>query len=101
MLITFTCFKSEFDNAEEVTTQLHCIFVCQEEKARVIQTLLFVAGINTLLQTFFGTRLPVVMGGSYTFVAPTISIILAGRYNDVADPHEVLLPNRLVFLINL
>jgi nucleobase transporter 1/2 len=73
-------------------------FVSQEEKARVIQTLLFVAGINTLLQTFFGTRLPVVMGGSYTFVAPTISIILAGRYNDVADPREVLLPNRLVFL---
>ncbi|RLM85301.1 nucleobase-ascorbate transporter 6-like [Panicum miliaceum] len=50
-----------------------------EEKARVVQTILFVAGINTLLQTFFGTRLPVVMGGSYIFVAPTISIILAGR----------------------
>ncbi|BBH09705.1 Xanthine/uracil permease family protein [Prunus dulcis] len=32
------------------------------EKAEVIETLLFVAGINTLLQTVFGTRLPVVMG---------------------------------------
>ncbi|KAG1326640.1 nucleobase-ascorbate transporter 6 [Cocos nucifera] len=59
-----------------------------EEKARVIQTLLFVAGINTLLQTFFGTRLPAVIGGSYTFVVPTISIILAGRYSNIADPHE-------------
>nr|GEU87997.1 nucleobase-ascorbate transporter 6 [Tanacetum cinerariifolium] len=29
-----------------------------EEKAKVIQTLLFVAGWNTLLQTLFGTRLP-------------------------------------------
>uniref|UniRef100_A0A0E0P3A5 Nucleobase-ascorbate transporter 6 n=1 Tax=Oryza rufipogon TaxID=4529 RepID=A0A0E0P3A5_ORYRU len=59
-----------------------------EEKARVIQTLLFVAGINTLIQSFLGTRLPAVIGGSYTFVAPTISIILAGRYNGIADPHE-------------
>ncbi|CAA2999888.1 nucleobase-ascorbate transporter 6 [Olea europaea subsp. europaea] len=56
-----------------------------EEKAKVIQTLLFVAGLNTLLQTWFGTRLPVVIGGSYTFVAPTISIILSGRWSD-PDP---------------
>ncbi|XP_075516063.1 nucleobase-ascorbate transporter 6-like [Primulina tabacum] len=56
-----------------------------EEKAKVIQTLLFVAGLNTLLQTSFGTRLPAVMGGSYTFVAPTISIILSGRWSD-PDP---------------
>ncbi|RWR83285.1 nucleobase-ascorbate transporter 6 [Cinnamomum micranthum f. kanehirae] len=59
-----------------------------EEKARVIQTLLFVAGLNTLFQTFFGTRLPAVIGGSYTFVVPTISIILAGRYSNIVDPHE-------------
>nr|KAJ0212321.1 hypothetical protein LSAT_V11C400186970 [Lactuca sativa] len=56
-----------------------------EEKAQVIQTLLFVAGINTLLQTMFGTRLPAVIGSSYTYVAPTISIILSGRWND-PDP---------------
>jgi xanthine/uracil permease len=57
----------------------------------VVQTLLFVAGINTLIQSFLGTRLPAVMGASYTFVAPTISIILAGRYSGIADPHEVRL----------
>ncbi|QCD81101.1 solute carrier family 23 [Vigna unguiculata] len=59
-----------------------------EEKAKVIQTLLFVAGINTLLQTLFGTRLPAVIGGSYTYVATTISIILAGRFSDEPDPIE-------------
>ncbi|KAI3843869.1 hypothetical protein MKX03_036965 [Papaver bracteatum] len=59
-----------------------------EEKAKVIQTLLFVAGLNTLLQALFGTRLPAVIGGSYTFVMPTISIILAGRYSDIVDPRE-------------
>ncbi|KAF9605418.1 hypothetical protein IFM89_017157 [Coptis chinensis] len=59
-----------------------------DDKAKVIQTLLFVAGLNTLAQTVFGTRLPAVIGGSYTFVAPTISIILAGRYNSIVDPQK-------------
>ncbi|XP_038983844.1 nucleobase-ascorbate transporter 6-like isoform X1 [Phoenix dactylifera] len=62
-----------------------------DEKAQVIQTLLFVAGLNTLLQTLFGTRLPAVIGGSYSFVLPTISIILAGRYSNIPDPHEKFL----------
>ncbi|GMH21471.1 hypothetical protein Nepgr_023313 [Nepenthes gracilis] len=57
-----------------------------DEKAQVIQTLLLVTGLNTLLQTMFGTRLPAVIGGSFTFVAPTISIILAGRYSNIPDP---------------
>ncbi|KAK8599676.1 hypothetical protein V6N13_077586 [Hibiscus sabdariffa] len=59
-----------------------------EEKAKVIQTLLFVAGLNTLLQSLFGSRLPAVIGGSYTFVPTTISIILAGRFSDTTDPIE-------------
>ncbi|XP_052185549.1 nucleobase-ascorbate transporter 7-like [Diospyros lotus] len=59
-----------------------------EEKAKVIQTLLFVAGLNTFMQTLFGTRLPAVIGGSYTFVPTTLSIILAGRYSDILDPVE-------------
>jgi xanthine/uracil permease len=57
-----------------------------EEKAKVIQTILFVAGINTLLQTLFGTRLPAVVGASYTFVPTTISIILSGRFSDTSNP---------------
>lgn len=56
----------------------------------MIQTILFVAGINTLQQTFFGTRLPAVIGASYTYVPTTISIILAGRYSDVVNPQEVV-----------
>ncbi|KAL9254632.1 Nucleobase-ascorbate transporter 6-like protein [Drosera capensis] len=56
------------------------------EKAEVIQTLLFVAGLNTLLQSTFGTRLPAVMGGSLTYIVPTLSIIQAGRYNNIPDP---------------
>ncbi|CAK7330189.1 unnamed protein product [Dovyalis caffra] len=47
------------------------------ERAEMINTLLFVAGINTLLQTWFGSRLPVVIGGSYAFIIPTITIALS------------------------
>lgn len=61
----------------------------QEEKAKLIQTILFVAGLNTLLQTVFGTRLPAIIGASYTFVPVTISIMLSRRFNDIADPVEV------------
>jgi nucleobase transporter 1/2 len=61
----------------------------QEEKAKMIQTLLFVAGINTFFQTFFGTRLPAVIGGSFSYLPATISIVLAGRYSEILDPVEV------------
>lgn len=57
----------------------------------MIQTLLFVAGLNTLGQTLFGTRLPAVIGGSYTYVPTTLSIILAGRYSGIVNPQEVTL----------
>lgn len=58
------------------------------EKAQVIDTFLFVAGINTLLQTWFGTRLPVVMGASYAFILPIITISLSRRFDVYVDPHQ-------------
>ncbi|CAA7393615.1 unnamed protein product [Spirodela intermedia] len=60
----------------------------QEEKAKLIQTMVFVSGINTLLQVNFGTRLPVVIGSSQTFILPTLSIIFRQRCSDILDPHE-------------
>ncbi|KAE9586182.1 hypothetical protein Lal_00010325 [Lupinus albus] len=50
------------------------------DKARVIQTLLFMSGVNTLLQTWFGSRLPTVMGPSFAFILPVFSTI-----NDYTD----------------
>ncbi|KAJ1294072.1 hypothetical protein BS78_01G118300 [Paspalum vaginatum] len=58
------------------------------EKAIVIQTILFLAGINTLLQVYLGTRLPAVMGGSYTYIYPAVAIILSPRYALFIDPLE-------------
>ncbi|XP_058772700.1 putative nucleobase-ascorbate transporter 10 [Vicia villosa] len=58
------------------------------EKAKVIQSLLFVSGLNTFLQSLFGTRLPIVVVGSYTYIIPILSIVQASRYNAYSDPYE-------------
>ncbi|TVU06441.1 hypothetical protein EJB05_49657 [Eragrostis curvula] len=57
------------------------------DKAKVVQTMLFVTGINTMLQTLFGTRLPTVIGGSHAFVIPVISIITDPSLAHIADDH--------------
>ncbi|KAK8943578.1 Nucleobase-ascorbate transporter 2 [Platanthera guangdongensis] len=59
-----------------------------DDKVRVVQTLLFVGGINTLIQTLFGTRLPTVIGGSYAFLIPIISIIHDSSYSRILNDHE-------------
>lgn len=56
--------------------------------ARVVQSALFVSGINTLLQTYFGSRLPVVMGNSFYFYPMVLSIVNRGGIIDIPDPHE-------------
>ncbi|MFQ5962634.1 MAG: solute carrier family 23 protein, partial [Candidatus Methylomirabilales bacterium] len=45
--------------------------------ARLISVIFFVSGITTLLQTTIGNRLPVVQGGSFSFLPPTFVIIAA------------------------
>lgn len=55
----------------------------------MIQSLLFVSGLSTFLQSLFGTRLPTVVVGSFTYLIPTISIIQAKRYSSYTDPYEV------------
>ncbi len=66
---------------------LSCLL--QSDLARVVQSALFVSGINTLLQTVLGSRLPVVMGNSFYFLPITLSIVNAPRIIDIPDPHEV------------
>jgi len=41
----------------------------------LIGTMFFVSGITTLLQTTWGNRLPLVQGGTFSFLAPTFAII--------------------------
>ncbi|KAG6786543.1 hypothetical protein POTOM_008149 [Populus tomentosa] len=58
------------------------------DTARVIQTLLFMSGINTLLQTIIGTRLPTVMGPSYAFVLPVLSIMRDYNNETFSNEHD-------------
>ena len=44
------------------------------ELAQLIGTMFFVSGIVTLLQTTFGNRLPLVQGGTFSFLAPAIAV---------------------------
>jgi nucleobase transporter 1/2 len=44
------------------------------EKGWLIATMFFVSGLTTLLQTTLGNRLPIVQGGTFSFLAPTIAI---------------------------
>ncbi|KAH0934692.1 hypothetical protein HID58_011809 [Brassica napus] len=58
------------------------------DKARVMQTLLFVAGIKTLVQSLFGTRLPAVVGGSFAYVIPIAYIINDSSLQKISNDHE-------------
>lgn len=61
----------------------------------MIQTMLFVSGMNTLLQTWFGTRLPVVIGGSFRFIIPSLYVAFAQRYYSYLNPIDVSSQNTL------
>ena len=44
------------------------------EKGALIATMFFISGITTLLQTTWGNRLPIVQGGTFSFLTPAIAI---------------------------
>ncbi|XP_046526194.1 solute carrier family 23 member 1-like isoform X1 [Equus quagga] len=41
----------------------------------LISTIFFASGICTLLQVFFGVRLPILQGGTFGFVAPSLAML--------------------------
>lgn len=52
------------------------------DMAALMATMFFVSGITTLLQTTFGNRLPIVQGGTFSFLTPTFAICgMAGLAN--------------------
>lgn len=61
------------------------------DKAQLIQTLLFMSGVNTLLQTLIGSRLPIVMVASSAYALPVLSII--NNSESFNGDHEQFLHN--------
>ncbi|XP_045831936.1 nucleobase-ascorbate transporter 12-like [Trifolium pratense] len=46
-----------------------------EETAKVVSTVLLVSGLTTLLHISFGSRLPLIQGPSFVYLAPALAII--------------------------
>eukprot|EP00892_Ulva_mutabilis_P012819 jgi/Ulvmu1/990/UM103_0017.1 len=65
-----------------------------DDKAQTIQSIFFASGLNTLLQTTWGDRLPIIQGGSFSFLTPAFAIIgnVAERGFDCAPDAESCSP---------
>jgi nucleobase transporter 1/2 len=59
-----------------------------EQTAQVISTIFFVSGVNTLLQTTVGDRLPIVQGGSFSYLPATLSIIFNASLQAIEDDND-------------
>jgi len=59
-----------------------------EDLTNVICTIFFVSGLNTLVQTTVGDRLPIIQGGSFAFLGPTFGIIGNPEMQAILDPRE-------------
>ncbi|KAK7407196.1 hypothetical protein VNO78_08903 [Psophocarpus tetragonolobus] len=56
-----------------------------KDTATVISTILFLSGITTVLHSYFGTRLPLVQGSSFVYLAPALVIINAQEYRNLTE----------------
>ncbi|XVF59109.1 hypothetical protein PTKIN_Ptkin07bG0248500 [Pterospermum kingtungense] len=56
-----------------------------KDTATVISTTLLISGITTILHSYFGTRLPLVQGSSFVYLAPALVIINARDYRNLTE----------------
>jgi len=52
-----------------------CIAGDDPARGYIISTIFFVSGLVTLLQSSLGVRLPIIQGGTFSFLVPTIAIL--------------------------
>lgn len=56
-----------------------------DDTSRVISTVLMVSGVTTLLHSYFGSRLPLVQGGSFVYLAPALAIINSSEFQGLNE----------------
>ncbi|KAJ0097625.1 hypothetical protein Patl1_28334 [Pistacia atlantica] len=56
-----------------------------KDTATLISTMLLVTGVSTILHSYFGTRLPLVQGSSFVYLAPALVIINAREYRNLTE----------------
>ncbi|XP_066505709.1 solute carrier family 23 member 1 [Hoplias malabaricus] len=57
-----------------------CIKDNNAAKSQLISTIFFVSGLCTMLQTTIGSRLPILQGGTFTFITPTLAILALPKW---------------------
>lgn len=70
-----------------------------EQTGRVISTIFFVSGLNTLVQTSIGDRLPIVQGGSFSYLPAVFGIIANPELQSIADDSERFLATMQVIQV--
>ncbi|KAK8945609.1 Nucleobase-ascorbate transporter 11 [Platanthera guangdongensis] len=55
------------------------------ETANVISTVLLISGITTIVHSFFGTRLPLVQGSSFVYLAAALVIANSSEYRNLSE----------------
>ncbi|KAM4619126.1 solute carrier family 23 member 2 [Polymixia lowei] len=63
-----------------------CIGDNNAAKSRLISTIFFVSGLCTLLQTTVGNRLPILQGGTFSLITPTLAILALPKWQCPAAP---------------
>lgn len=51
----------------------------------MVSTVLFVSGMTTLLHTNFGSRLPLIQGPSFVYLAPALAIINSSEFQGLNE----------------
>lgn len=56
-----------------------------KDTANVISTVLLVSGITTILHSYFGTRLPLVQGSSFIYLAPALVVMNSQEFRNLTE----------------
>ncbi|EOA16123.1 hypothetical protein CARUB_v10004255mg [Capsella rubella] len=56
-----------------------------KDTAAVISTMLLLTGVTTILHSYFGTRLPLVQGSSFVYLAPVLVIINSEEFRNLTE----------------
>ncbi|KAK4411738.1 Nucleobase-ascorbate transporter 11 [Sesamum angolense] len=67
-----------------------------KDTATVISTMLLLSGITTILHTHFGTRLPLVQGSSFVYLAPALAIMNSREFRNLTE-HVSTSSGRILF----
>ncbi|XP_003202231.1 solute carrier family 23 member 1-like [Meleagris gallopavo] len=62
-------------------------------QSHLISTIFFVSGICTLLQVLFGVRLPIIQGGTFSFLTPTLAMLSLPKWKCPAWTENATLVN--------